>query len=199
MNIGLIPFFSPLHPNFSVEAAHGELFGALSARHTIHLLGPDDWSGRDLDLAVVFVASGGTEGQFVEHFDTLPRPVFLLTDGKHNSLAASLEMSAWVRDHGGSCEILHGEPEEVVRRIESIAAVDHALHRIKGMNVGFVGKPSDWLVASSIDRQSVGDRLGLRFEDVPLETLYSWIDAASSEEASLVAEETSRQSGGSVE
>ncbi len=199
MNIGLIPFFSGLHPNFSVEAAHSELFGALSARHTVHLVGPDDWSGRDTDLAVVFVASGGTEGQFVEQYDKLPRPVYLLTDGKHNSLAASLEISAWVRDRGGSCEILHGEPEEVVRRVESIAAVDHALHRVNGMNVGFVGKPSDWLVASSIDRQIAGDRLGLRFEDVPLETLYSWIDAASHDEASVVAEETSRQSGGSVE
>jgi L-fucose isomerase-like protein len=150
-------------------------------------------------MVLVFVASGGTEGQFVEHFTELPRPVYLLTDGKHNSLAASLEISAWVRDQGTHAEILHGEPEQVVDRIEAIAAVEHALRRIAGMNIGFVGKPSDWLVASSIDRARVGDRLQLQFDDVPLEELYEWIDAASIDEAEAVATETQRASQASVE
>lgn len=199
MNMCLIPFFSPLHPNFSVESSHGELFGALSERHTVQLAQPDDWQSREPDLALVFVASGGTENQFVEHFSKLPRPVYLLTDGKHNSLAASLEISAWAREQGVRCEILHDEPERVVDRIEAIAAVEHALAAVKGMKIGFVGKPSDWLVASSIDRGVLGAELGLDFEDVPLETLYSFIDAASGEEAARVAEETAMRAGGTVE
>ena len=199
MNIGLIPFFSALHPDFSVQGTHAELFEALSEHHTVVLATPDDWRTRDLDLVVVFVASGGTEGQFVEAFPKLPRPVYLLTDGKHNSLAASLEISAWTREQGVSSEILHGGPELVVRRIDAIAAVERALTRIRGMNIGFVGKPSDWLVASSIDRAAVGEALGVRFEDVPLEELYEWIDAASDDEAAAVARETADASGGCVE
>ena len=206
MNIGLIPFFSGLHPDFSVQGSHAELFSALSARHQVSILNPGRKGGggrasveQEQDLVLVFIASGGTEAQFVEHFEDLPRPLYLLTDGKHNSLAASLEISAWVREQGSHAEIIHGEPEHVVGRIEAVAAVEHALRRIAGMSIGFVGKPSDWLVASSIDRSVVGDRLQLQFDDVPLEELYEWIDASSTEEAEAVARETQQASQAAVE
>lgn len=47
---------------------------------------------KDADLLLTFIGGGGTEGAFREIVDQLPRPVFLLTTGFNNSLAASMEI-----------------------------------------------------------------------------------------------------------
>jgi L-fucose isomerase-like protein len=151
------------------------------------------------DLSVVLIASGGTENQFVEHWQTLPRPVYLLTDGKHNSLAASLEISAWVRARGEHCEILHGEPAEVSRRLGDLAAVERALEVLGQSRFGFIGAPSDWLIASSVDRELLRSRFGTVTEDIELSELYGYIEKASPEEARAVADEVERRSSAVLE
>ena len=200
MTIELIPLFSPLHPGFDFETAHRELFQAVSDRYDILTTPPEEWHSGDrasserADLTVVFIASGGTENRFVELWDSLPRPVYLLTDGKHNSLAASLEISAWVRSRGESCEILHGDPDDVAERLGDLAAVEHAMHVLAGSRFGVIGKPSDWLIASSIDRDELAARYGTKMEDVELEELYRYVDAVAPEDARTVAEQTKRRS-----
>lgn len=207
MTIELIPFASPLHPGFDLEVAHRELFSAMSAEHDIRLTEPeklpaggaDAATGAAPDLQVVFIASGGTENQFVAAWARLPRPVYLLTDGKHNSLAASLEISAWVRTRGERCEILHGEPAEVSRRLGDLAAVEGTMRRLAGSRLGFIGTPSDWLIASSVDTESLRARFGTETERVDLEELYRCIDGIDPAAARQVAAEVRARSTEVVE
>ncbi|MFW6223700.1 MAG: fucose isomerase, partial [Spirochaetota bacterium] len=204
MIIELISFASPLHPGLDPAGAHRELFAAISADHDVRFTEPDELPARRAaasaaDLQVVFIASGGTENRFVHSWDRLPRPVYLLTDGKHNSLAASLEISAWVRNQGARCEILHGEPHEVARRIEDLAAAEHALRVLSSSRLGFIGAPSDWLIASSVDRGALRDRFGAESEDVELEELYRCMESVDTDAARAVAAEIRTRSSAVVE
>lgn len=99
----------------AVRANHKELFHEL-----------DKWF--DLNISVntneqpegktlIFISSGGTEGLVVRAYEHLLKPVRLLTDGKANSLAASLELACWIRQQGDTCEILHDEPKNIVARL----------------------------------------------------------------------------------
>ena len=46
----------------------------------------------DYDLVLNFIGTGGTENYFLKDLEYLPRPIFLLTTGNNNSLAASMEI-----------------------------------------------------------------------------------------------------------
>ena len=82
------------------------------------------------DFALLYVASGGSEGYFLEVFDQLKsRHCYILTSGDSNSLAASMEILSFLKKHGGSGEILHGDIEQVAGRI---CALKNA-HRAKAL------------------------------------------------------------------
>jgi L-fucose isomerase-like protein len=199
MTVELVPLYSSLHPGFDLEDAHQELFATISAEHEVRILEPAALASGPSDLRVVFVASGGTENRFVELWPDLPRPVYLLTDGTHNSLAASLEISAWVRNEGERCEILHGEPAAVSARLGDLAAVENTMAVLAGSRFGFIGAPSDWLIASSVDRDALHTRFGAETEDVDLEELYRYIDAVDRTEARAVAADVRVRSAEVVE
>ena len=57
---------------------------------------------------MAFIASGGVEKMVTQHFELLPYPIHLLTDGQQNSLAASLEIATWIRSKGMKVHIIHG-------------------------------------------------------------------------------------------
>jgi L-fucose isomerase-like protein len=199
MTVELVPLYSSLHPGFDLEDAHQELFATISAEHEVRILEPAALASGPSDLRVVFVASGGTENRFVELWPDLSRPVYLLTDGTHNSLAASLEISAWVRNEGERCEILHGEPAAVSARLGDLAAVEKTMAVLAGSRFGFIGAPSDWLIASSVDRDALHTRFGVDTEDVDLEELYRYIDAVDRTEARAVAADVRVRSAEVVE
>jgi L-fucose isomerase-like protein len=199
MTVELVPLYSSLHPGFDLEDAHQELFATISAEHEVRILEPAALASGPSDLRVVFVASGGTENRFVELWPDLSRPVYLLTDGTHNSLAASLEISAWVRNEGERCEILHGEPAAVSARLGDLAAVEKTMAVLAGSRFGFIGAPSDWLIASSVDRDALHTRFGAETEDVDLEELYRYIDAVDRTEARAVAADVRVRSAEVVE
>ncbi|MBR5009520.1 MAG: hypothetical protein IKY06_02670, partial [Clostridia bacterium] len=61
-------------------------------------------------FALLYVASGGSEGYFLEIFEKLrTKRCYILTSGESNSLAASMEILSYLNKHGGSGEILHGD------------------------------------------------------------------------------------------
>ena len=50
------------------------------------------------DFALLYVASGGSEGYFLEIYDHLKaRYCYILTSGESNSLAASMEILSYLR------------------------------------------------------------------------------------------------------
>ena len=132
---------------------------------------------------IIYVRTGGTEGLFREQFFAdgrlcIPEPVRLLTSGKSNSLAASMEILSFLRRNGLRGEILHGSPEYIAERIkhpgqevsgDSLIAPVHPGRILEGERLGVVGKPSDWLIGSDVDFAKAKKVLGLELVDIPMD------------------------------
>jgi L-fucose isomerase-like protein len=140
----------------------------------------------EAELRVVFVASGGSEDEFRRRFPGLSRPVILLADGKHNSLPAALEIAAWVRQQGEAAEIVHGDTASIAARLRVLAGWHRARRALAGP-IGVIGAPSDWLIASGVDREAVAKRWGTRLLDIALEEVTG--QAADEGQAAAVARE----------
>ena len=128
------------------------------------------------DFALLYVASGGSEGYFLEVFDQLKsRHCYILTSGDSNSLAASMEILSFLKKRGGSGEILHGDIEQVAGRIRALKNAHRAKASLKGKKLGCIGKPSDWLIASDYAPRAMMDKLGMGFVSIEMSELLAEI------------------------
>ena len=124
------------------------------------------------DFALLYVASGGSEGYFLEVFEQLKaRHCYILTSGESNSLAASMEILSYLRKHGGSGEILHGDIDQVAGQIRALNGAHRALAALRGKKLGCIGASSDWLIASSYSPDAWMEKLGLGFVSISMEEL----------------------------
>lgn len=173
MNIALYTLTSPLHDEAAVNAVSGrfisEIENALGARFDFR---GNDFSGYgESDLDIIFVRTGGTEGLFKEVFPTLGGNILLLTSGKSNSLAASLEIMSYLNQQGRKGEILHGSVSYISERINVLAKVSEARKSLNGRNLGIIGQPSDWLISSDADKKAVKEKLGINLLDINIQEL----------------------------
>lgn len=124
------------------------------------------------DFSLLYVASGGSEGYFIEVFEQLrDKPCVILTSGDSNSLAASMEILSFLRQHGAQGEILHGSVTKVAERIQSLRRAYRAKASLRGKNIGCIGAPSEWLIASSYSPAAMMEKLGMGFVQIPMEEL----------------------------
>ena len=131
---------------------------------------------KDYEMAVEFIGSGGTEGIFLKDLDRIPRPCFLLTTGANNSLAASMEIISYLRQHDIPGEILHGSDSFVADRIRDLAKVFAVKKKLSGSRIARVGKPSDWLISSDVDAQESKKLNGIEIVDVTMEEFFDEIN-----------------------
>ena len=168
-DIAIYTLTSELHDAQAVDAVTREFMDALHIDYDFRSSDYSDYGSHVLDL--IYVRTGGTEGIFRRLLPQLQtqsgRPVRLLTSGKSNSLAASLEILSYLRQHGLKGEVLHGSEAYIIARIQVLAKAEKARRQLQGMRLGIVGKPSDWLIASDVDAAIVKERLGI--ELLPLE------------------------------
>jgi len=135
------------------------------------------------DFALLYVASGGSEGYFRQAFERLrARHCYILTSGESNSLAASMEILSYLKKHGGHGEILHGDISQVARQIAVLRSAHRALHTLRGKRLGCVGQPSDWLIASDYAPDAVMEKLGLGFVQIGMDELLAEIAKNAYEE-----------------
>lgn len=126
----------------------------------------------DADFALLYVASGGSEGYFLEIFDRLKdKNLYILTSGESNSLAASMEILSYVKKHNGKGRILHGDVRAIAEEISDLRAAHRALSALRGKTLGCIGEPSSWLIASDYDPDAVKRKLGVSFCRIPMEEL----------------------------
>ena len=124
------------------------------------------------DFGLLYVASGGSEGYFLEAFERLrDRPCIILTSGDSNSLAASMEILSFLKKHGATGEILHGSIPMIAARIRLLKNAYAAKASLKGKRIGCIGKPSDWLIASTFSPDAMMEKLGLGFVDISIDEL----------------------------
>ena len=185
--IAVYTITSGLHDEASVSKISDAFLKGVFPEGDFVFRGADfaDFGTHTLDL--IYVRTGGAEGIFKALLpEMLARGTeryYLLTSGKSNSLAASLEILSYLRQQGLKGEVLHGSDAYVARRIQVLATVQEARARLKDMRIGVVGQPSDWLIASQADPMAVLDKLGIRMEEVPMEELLVEIDKVTGEPA----------------
>lgn len=184
LKIALTQFAAPLHGRAELEQSHRELLDGLRARFELVPVRPGE--AVDADLHVVFIASGGVEGQFRDAADRLPRPLFLLADGRHNSLAAALEIMSWLRRRGDAPELLHGPVPDVSARLELLVRFERT-RRALGGRLGIIGAPSDWLIGSRVDYAAVTRHWGTNLREIDIGELVEATAAVSDDAAAAAA------------
>ena len=178
MTIAIYTLTSQLHDEQAVGAVTQAFLNSLDVDYQLKGSDYTDYGSHSLDL--IFVRTGGTEGIFKQLFPELQaksgRPFYLLTSGKSNSLAASMEILSYLRQNDLKGEIIHGSPNYISKRISLLAQVGEAQERLKGCRLGVVGEPSNWLIASRADKEAVKERLGISLIDIPMQELLEVID-----------------------
>lgn len=178
-DIAIYTLTSELHDAEAVGNMTNDFLASLQTEYDLKGDNFADYGMHTLNL--IFVRTGGTEGIFKRLLPQLQalsgKPVYLLTSGKSNSLAASMEILSYLRQNNLKGEIIHGSADYIQRRINLLANAGRALKQMDGSRLGIVGKPSDWLISSSFDRDKVRERLGIRLEDIDMQEL---LDVVSS-------------------
>ena len=178
MTTAIYTLTSQLHDEAAVDAVTQEFLGGLGIEY--QLMGGDfrDYGGHDLEL--IYVRTGGTEGIFKNELPRMLRqskqPFYLLTSGKSNSLAASMEILSYLRQQGLKGEILHGSDEYIKGRITTLQQVGKAMRTLNGCRLGVIGEPSDWLIASQAKYRTIEDMLGIEIVNIDMDELLMLID-----------------------
>ena len=180
MKTAIYTITSPLHDEQSVNKVSASFISEIEdAMGSPLIFRGTDFSAYGTDaLDIIYVRTGGTEGIFKSLFPKLGGRILLLTSGKSNSLAASLEILSYLRQQGRSGEIIHGSTEYIASRIRTLAKVEEAKKSLNGCRLGCIGQPSDWLISSDADMDTVSRKLGISIIDIPIEEL---IENVSSE------------------
>ena len=143
---------------------------------------------------VIYVRTGGTEGIFRQVFEGHEGArVRLLTSGQSNSMAASMEILSWLNQQGLDGEIIHGSVKEIANELmryypSSVRTTPSLVRRFSGRKLlagkrfGVIGKPSDWLISSSVDYAKARKTLGAEIIDIPMT---EFLSAVKGQEALL--------------
>ena len=219
--INLIIFSSLLHDNTSVIGSRKELFEGIRRFAELNLIYPSMLaSGRTaidglidgggctgcelpdgrFTKTLCFIATGGTEEIFKDYAASIPHPVLLLSDGLHNSFAASFEIKTWLSQQGIASTLFNApldySPtffEQLERDLfggnataDTLSASDplpkfpkSVMRAFEKTRIGLIGGASGWLISSGIDRDAVTQAYGVKFDDIALSELEQDFSAVS--------------------
>ena len=187
MDIAVYTLTSELHDAKSIEVSTKEFLESL---HLMDALRGDDYTDFGSHaLNLIYVRTGGTEGIFKRLLPLFRqqynRPFYLLTSGKSNSLAASMEILSFLQQQGLKGEIIHGNTTFISQKVQTILQVERAVCRLAATRLGVIGKPSDWLISSNADEALIQEKLGIQLVHISMEEVldrFHRTKAISSEE-----------------
>ena len=152
----------------------------------------------------VMIATGGVENLFKRIWTAIDvemmcspyrlKTVTMIADGRNNSLAAALEILTYLGNNGMEGRIVHGTNDEIV----SVLVETFQETSLRG-RIGLFGQPSDWLIASSVDRDYLLQQYGIETVDIDLQRLIDGIKTVPQTEAEKVAQTMVKRSKGVVE
>ena len=169
---------SGLHDAKRVEPLKADLLKKIAAATTRFELQEIKRASGDR-LAAVLVLTGGVERDVLKAIAQLPPPALLIAHPAHNSLPAALEILARVRQDGGEGRILFGSPERIAAGLEQELVIAKAWEALRFSRVGLIGEPSDWLIASDVDRAFLKGRLSVELVPIEMSELLTRIREAS--------------------
>jgi len=123
-----------------------------------------------------FIVTGGTEAQVLalqklrdEKF--ADEEIILLAYESNNSLAASMELLARFNQIGKKGRIVYLPASEDVHTSSANIQNLNGKGQLEGSRIGEIGKPSDWLVASSPSAETVKTNWGADVVPIKMEEL----------------------------
>ena len=141
----------------------------------------------------VMIATGGVENLFKRIWEAIDvemmcspfghKSVTMIADGRNNSLAAALEILTYLGNNGMEGRIVHGTNDEIVSAVVETVCTPSLQGRI-----GLFGQPSDWLIASGVDRDYLYQHYGIETIDIDLKRLIDGIKTIPQTEAVKVAQ-----------
>ena len=172
--IAIYTLTSALHDEKAVSAVTKSFLESLGVDYVLKGSDYTDYGSHSLSL--IYVRTGGTEGIFKKLLPELLEKsgrasFYLLTSGKSNSLAASMEILSYLRQNDLKGEIIHGSADYIAQRMTLLAKVGEAKRQLEGCRLGVIGQPSDWLISSQADYAEVKRRLGIELVDIPMQAL----------------------------
>ncbi|MCQ2306438.1 MAG: hypothetical protein MJ000_02595 [Bacteroidales bacterium] len=151
------------------------------------------------------VATGGVEGLFVRLLENgiVGENVTLIADGRNNSLAASMEILTFLNEKGGNGRILHGTNDEIVAEMigsqqiksDKESASNNDCENVKSSDIiefnriAIFGEPSDWLIASGVDREFVREKFNIDFVNIDIERLVTRVQLIDDEMVELLTKD----------
>ena len=170
MSIAIYTLTSELHDEQVVSVVTEQFLHSLHLEYEFRGSDFSDYGSHALDL--IYIRTGGTEGLFKGLLPELQRksyrPFFLLTSGKSNSLAASLEILSYLRQQGLKGEVLHGSADYIKQRVMLLQRVGEAMKQLHGSRLGVIGEPSDWLISSGVAPVEIRRQLGIQLVHIPM-------------------------------
>lgn len=178
MTISIYTLTSELHDEKAVGTVTQEFLNSLQIEYTLKGNNYADYGNQP--LSVIYVRTGGTEGIFRRLLPQLRQqsqaPFYLLTSGKSNSLAASMEILSFLQQNDLHGEIIHGSAEYISHRLQILSLVSEAGNKLDGTRYGIIGQPSDWLISSAASPEAVKTKLGIDLIEIPIEELLVGVD-----------------------
>lgn len=170
MKVKIHPIQSHLHNQNVLNESTSELIHSLENENlSISIENDPSKLYEDSDLVLILVQSGGSENLFIKNFAQFKEPYYLLTYGVNNSLAASLEILAFLKNHNLKGEVLHGSTEYIRSRLEALAPKKVEKKAIA--NLGLIGHSSDWLISSTVDPNNALEKFDVNLVYIPIQEL----------------------------
>lgn len=116
------------------------------------------------------ISTGGVENIFLDLLkrNLVGTNVTLIADGRFNSLAASMEILTYLNNNNIKAFIAYGSNEEISARLKEHPNVDFvnehcgsAALSLSGDKIAVFGEPSDWLIASNVDRDFLKQKFNI--------------------------------------
>ena len=177
MSTAIYTLTSALHDEQAVRTITREFLESIGIQYEYKGNNFTDYGTHALDL--IHVCTGGTEGIFKSLLPDLrkksKRPIYLLTSGKSNSLAASMEILSFLRQNDLKGEIIHGSADYINKRVHLLKKIEEAYKQLYGCRLGIIGEPSDWLISSQANEEKIKDVLGVNLIKISIQELIETI------------------------
>ncbi|KAL0237251.1 hypothetical protein PCE1_000648 [Barthelona sp. PCE] len=147
----------------------------------------------------IFCLTGGTEGALREFYtknesEFMHRRMLLVFSGSDNSLAATIEVNAYLEQKGVNVKII--SHDDITDHLNSdIGNSMKVANRLHGTNFLLIGNPSQWLIASgatTLQDKLIKDKFGTNIIKIDLDELlelYNITAADKTEEAAVKFQE----------
>lgn len=151
-----------------------------------------------------FIVTGGTEAQVLDlqkmrDSKYVNEDIVLLAYESNNSLAASLELLARFKQIGKKGRIIY-LPDQI-KSDSAVIEIGKLVQKnlLKGYRIGEIGKPSDWLVASSPSVQSVKKNWGAEIVQIEIEDLKKYFIEVTDNECEVIFKDLTTNSEAIIE